>query len=240
MVGTQESPTPQLLGRRVNWGAGGGGRPRRERGAELPAAPPGLPRPLREIKARPRAPAGTKSCRSFNLPRFEPSASAPGALRDLPKTLPPPQNDALPRPLRPVGGRDADGSERRGWPRRAGAASTCAGRARARAPRSHAPVQPPTARLPDQHSAPSSPPFPLPALTLASFAPNVTAYAATLEGAKASLQAAARAALLQDFKMRPLNCLDGKPRVTCLWDVCKGKCPGQLCVPHNCGACQPK
>jgi hypothetical protein len=65
---------------------------------------------------------------------------------------------------------------------------------------------------------------------------------ATLEGAETSLQLAAQAALLREFKVRPANCSNGLPKVTCLWDVCKkGACASnQLCVPHNCGKCEAR
>lgn len=78
------------------------------------------------------------------------------------------------------------------------------------------------------------------ALTLPTFSlPNATAL---LDGAKDSIRATATAALLDHLAFKPKLCSNGLPVVTCLWDVCEGKCggAGQICVPDYCGACNAK
>jgi hypothetical protein len=60
-------------------------------------------------------------------------------------------------------------------------------------------------------------------MTLPSFAmPNVTE---VLQGTKASLYSAAQSAVVSHYSVRPFNCPNGKPLVTCLFNVCpKDKC----------------
>ncbi|GBF91708.1 hypothetical protein Rsub_04012 [Raphidocelis subcapitata] len=80
----------------------------------------------------------------------------------------------------------------------------------------------------------------LPPMTLPSFVlPNATAI---IEGAKASLKSAATAAAVNANTVRPFKCLNGKPLVTCLFDVCpKGSCENnQACIPDYCGQCGHK
>lgn len=69
--------------------------------------------------------------------------------------------------------------------------------------------------------------------------PNVTGY---LDEAKASLRGVAAAAARKAVTVRPIMCPNGKPLVTCLWDVCKDKCNGTstFCIPDYCGGCNHK
>jgi hypothetical protein len=64
---------------------------------------------------------------------------------------------------------------------------------------------------------------------------------ATLQGAKDSLRMAARAAVLHQVAVKPFICPNGKPLVTCLWNVCENKCSEkQVCLPDYCGHCGAK
>ncbi|KAI8471027.1 MAG: hypothetical protein J3K34DRAFT_418789 [Monoraphidium minutum] len=76
------------------------------------------------------------------------------------------------------------------------------------------------------------PPMHIPSFSL----PNSTSL---LDAAKDSLRASARAVALKHVTVKPHICKNGKPLVTCLWDVCEGKCGGanQVCVPDYCGGC---
>ena len=55
------------------------------------------------------------------------------------------------------------------------------------------------------------------------------------------LKTAATTVLAEKVKVRPFKCPNGKPLVTCLFDVCpKGACPGKVCIPDYCGKCSNK
>ena len=68
--------------------------------------------------------------------------------------------------------------------------------------------------------------------------PNVTAIMASVQE---GLKTAATTVLAEKVKVRPFKCPNGKPLVTCLFDVCpKGACPGKVCIPDYCGKCSNK